>query len=366
MHRKVVIFGTRPEFIKLLPLIWEIRKQKLSGEYYFLYTGQQHDLVKNLFLCFGFSPDETIPFVNHGNSLPDSFMYLSGEIQKSLRRLLKAHRVSTVIGLGDTTSCACAAISAYLNKIPFAHLEAGLRTDNLEHPWPEEYFRKISSLSSNLHMVPTASARNNLLKEGIDAGKIHVTGNTIVDVIHYFRNSVPGEPMTVLGRNKILVSCHRRENQRKNIDILASKIAQLAGIHKNYEFIWLTHPNMSARVDTFSRLTVPESNLVFSHPLDLADLYRVYSSVRLIISDSGGMQEEAPSFNIPVIVIRKHTERMESVRLGYSEIVADLEKDLVPVFNKRLRGPIQQMKNPYGDGKAGERIIGLLQKSSNL
>jgi UDP-N-acetylglucosamine 2-epimerase (non-hydrolysing) len=361
MDKKIIVFGTRPEFIKLLPLIWEISRLGIGHEYYFLFSGQHNQLVKDLFTQFGFTPDESISFVDHNNSLPDSFIHLLSALQKSIDRLKLDHEPVMMIGQGDTTSCLCAAFCAYLNRIPFTHIEGGLRTNTLEHPWPEEYFRKIISLSSTTHFVPTDSAKENLIREGIAPQNIHVTGNTIVDVIHHFK-STTADIQIQEKKNKILISCHRRENQRINFETLAGKVIELARINREYQFIWLTHPNIAHFPGKGIELMLKEKNISVSPPVSFTELYSIYSCVKMIISDSGGVQEEAPSFNIPVIVIREHTERMESVKLGYSATVSDIESELIPQFNKFMKMQAGGMQNPFGDGNAAVRIISHLQQ----
>jgi UDP-N-acetylglucosamine 2-epimerase (non-hydrolysing) len=359
--KNLIVFGTRPEFIKLLPIISEIEIRGLKEQFYYVYTGQHTDLIFDLFKVFQFKPDHCISININSTSLSQSFTHIISGLQNIIDKNII--QIKRIIAQGDTTSCVCAAIFAFLNQIPFTHIEAGLRSGNMLHPYPEEFFRKIISLASSVHFAPSVKAKENLIQEGIDDPKIIVTGNTVVDAIKLIHNNNKElELHDVVECSTILITCHRRENQDVIFPELMKAVKVLARENPELKFIWIKHPapliQMQLNQDSFLGL----DNVVVSSPLNVNELYSLYYRTKLIITDSGGIQEEAPSFNIPVIVIRKHTERMESVELGYSILVTDIKADLVKSFNKMKNLPTRLMKNPYGDGNATQRIMSFLKK----
>jgi UDP-N-acetylglucosamine 2-epimerase len=366
MSKKLVVFGTRPEFIKLLPVIDEIKKQKLEEAFVFVFTGQHGEMTKELFHHFNFKPFVSIPLRNLNNSLSRSFAYILTGLQKIIDDIQKSYDISMIIGQGDTTSCACAAMSAFYNEIPFAHIEAGLRTNNFNKPFPEEYFRRIISLTTTIHFAPTESARENLLREGIAAEKIVITGNTIVDVIEMIKPMISGKNIRLLddrlkSANNILITCHRRENQNGNFHILAGAIKTLSAKYSSYNFIWISHKTPFIMKELKAGNFNDHPNIFILPPVGLPDMYYLYSITKLIITDSGGIQEESPGFHIPVIVTREFTERNESVKLGYSIISGMNREKIIDSFNYLIQQPGMIMKNPYGDGKSGKRIVDYLK-----
>ncbi|CAN5400469.1 UDP-N-acetylglucosamine 2-epimerase (non-hydrolyzing) [soil metagenome] len=363
MNKKVIIFGTRAEFIKLIPIFNEIKKREIAENFVAVYTGQHADLNAELFGWFDFQPDFTIALKNHNNSLSYSYAYILVEIQKVIDEIQKTNKIGVVLGQGDTTSCVASAMCAFFNEIPFGHIEAGLRTNDLKNPYPEEYFCKIISLTSTIHFAPTLIAQENLLKEGIKKENILLTGNTIVDSIELIKtkkinleNSVVFKKNTT---NCILITCHRRENQNDSFNKLIDNIKQLAEENTLFNFIWLSHTTPFIERELNEDKFKQHKNISILPPLNVFELYKLYENTRLIITDSGGLQEEAPSFNIPVIVIRESTERVESIKLGYSSTIN--QNDLVAVFTELKDRKVVDMVNPYGDGKAAERIVNYLK-----
>lgn len=370
MNKKVIIFGTRPEFIKLIPVMSEIGKRKLKENYITIFTGQHEELIRELFISFDYNPDITISFVECNNSLSHSFSSIIYKIQDAIKLILKSFPIDYILGLGDTTSCACAAMMAFLNGIPFAHIEAGLRTNNLGSPFPEEYFRRIISLSSTIHFAPTKKAVENLLIEGICQKKIILSGNTIVDAIGIINKKISDECLTKTYEEEkeysgnIIITCHRRENQNEKFSAIVETINILAKENPMYLFLWVGHQSPFV----ISKLTDPSismiPNLKIIHPVSVMELYSLYARSKLIITDSGGIQEEAPSFNIPVIVIRDFTERNESVEHGYSILAGNCKEKILNSFNQLINRPVKKMKNPYGDGKAAQKIVEFLQNGN--
>jgi UDP-N-acetylglucosamine 2-epimerase (non-hydrolysing) len=371
MNKKLIIFGTRPEFIKLLPVISEIKKQSLENDFIFVFTGQQKDLTEDLFSLFDFTPDITFKFKNHNNSLSFSFSHILSHIQEVIDEIQKCEKINMIIGQGDTTSCVCAAMSAFFNNIPFGHIEAGLRTNNFNNPYPEEFFRRIISIASSIHFAPTLKARQNLIAEGINKENIILTGNTIVDSIELIKSKISksGRNCVVNGlinsQKNILITCHRRENQNGKFHTLVEAIKLLAEENPLLNFIWISHNAPFIKVELTDAVFKDHPNIYISPPINIIDLYALYQNSKIIITDSGGIQEEAPSFNIPVIVIREKTERHESIDLTYSVLSGNEKEGIINAFYHFLHQPVIEMKNPYGNGKAAKRIVDSLAINSD-
>jgi UDP-N-acetylglucosamine 2-epimerase (non-hydrolysing) len=366
MGKKLIVFGTRPEFLKLLPVFMEIKKQRKEENYCCLFTGQHLDLTRDLFRQFNFTPDYSIYSLLHDNSLSYSFAEILSGIQNVIDEIQKSAGLSMIIGQGDTTSCVCSAMCAFFNEIPFVHIEAGLRTHDIKNPYPEEYFRRIISLSTTIHFAPTEKALQNLLEEGINRDKIIITANTIVDTIgiiksmiaetgHRSIDDIPSD----LKRN-IIISCHRRENQNSRYHVLIDTIKVLANENPSFNFLWLSHSTPFVKAELKNSVFEHEPNIHIFEPMGAMELYKQYLTSKLIITDSGGIQEEAASFNIPVLVIRDKTERIESTSLGYSILTGINRDQIIQSFYQLLNLGEIEMKNPYGDGKASERIINYL------
>lgn len=368
MNKKVIVFGTRPEFIKLLPVIVEIKRQHLDNDYLYIYTGQHTDLINDLFEIFSFKPTYTLQLKNQGNSLSYSFSHILSGIQKFIEVIKNDFEISIIIGQGDTTSCVCAALSAFFNHIPFGHIEAGLRTNNIANPFPEELFRKIISLTSTINFAPTIKAKEILLKEGVKKENILVTGNTIVDAMEMLRPLVSSKVTenSVVGRfgskNIVLITCHRRENQNEKYLELIDSIKRFATEYKSLQFVWISHVTPFVK----KQLTIDQfhgfNNIHILPPINVFELFSIYEKTRVIITDSGGIQEEAPSFDIPVIVIRDYTERFESAEMGYSVIIGLNREKLMSSFNKIINQHPVKMINPYGNGHAAHLILSHLNE----
>lgn len=366
MNKKLVVFGTRPEFIKLIPVIEEIRLRGIRKDFIFLFTGQHNELVQELFHLFDFAPDLKIAEKNHQNSLSFSFSFILKSLQEMMDELKKNDKLTLVLAQGDTTSCACASVCAFFNEIPFAHVEAGLRTGNFKHPFPEEYFRKLVSLSTHVHFAPTEIARQNLLAEGVNADAIQVTGNTIVDAVEMMLSKrLKKTRKEYLNPTTVLITCHRRENQNGRFLELIRSIVFLAKEYPDLNFIWVSHktPFIENKLSFSNFGDLP--NVSVTPPITILDMIELYTQTKLILTDSGGIQEEAVSFGIPVIVLREFTERKESVELGYSLVCSDMKDDLIEKFKYLLESPKAEMKSPYGDGLAAKRIVDYLIQHFN-
>lgn len=324
----LICFGTRPEYIKLKPLM-----DAMDGvlEYKTLFTGQHKDLVKH-------KPDFSIKIQDGKNRL-DSII-------SSTMNSINFDGVSSVIVQGDTTSVLAVALSAFNNKVPVIHLEAGLRTYNLQQPYPEEANRQLVSRISDLHLCPTESAAMNLQSEGVPSRKIHIVGNTVLD-------NLVGVKVT--DQNKVLVTMHRRENHAR-IEDWFDAIDKLAGNNTGYEFCLPVHPNPAVKEKAESL-----NNLKIVAPMTHKKLVGYLSSCSYVITDSGGIQEEAAFFRKPCLVCREETERHEG--LDNFSILCKRPEDLgrlcLELDNLPMKG-----KCPYGDGNASKKIVEILNEYS--
>ena len=370
MDKKLVIFGTRPEFIKLYPLVEEVNLRGIRKDYLFLFTGQHQELMLDLFDLLDFTPDLQLPVKKHENSLSYSFAYLLHSLQEKVDQLKKEFTLTLILAQGDTTTSACASLCAFFNQIPFAHIEAGLRTGNLNSPFPEEYFRKLISLSTTLHFAPTPIAKSNLIAESVPEKNIVITGNTGVDALRILGSKLDTSEalknQNTDSKNTILITCHHRENQNKHYEDLMQSVIQLTREYPHFNFIWLSHKSPFIE-NTLKEFAVNKlSNLSIKPAMSIVEMIAVYKRSLLILTDSGGIQEEAVSFNIPVLVLRSCTERIESVDLGYSLLCENLQEDLIEKFKILIDRNRQDMHNPYGDGFAAKRIVDyLLQHGLN-
>jgi UDP-N-acetylglucosamine 2-epimerase (non-hydrolysing) len=366
MGKIVVIIGTRPECIKIAPLIHEMTKRGFRNEIILVNTGQHKELLQSAFTFFGIAADHTLDVMIPGQSLNTLTARILTQLQQ-LHEQIETNfgKPGLLVAQGDTATAFAASVTAFHNRIPFAHIEAGLRTHDFENPFPEEYYRKCISINAYKYFTPTLAAGNNLLKEGISPEKILFTGNTGVDSLEYIgRNEILSGNSDLLDKlhekKIVLITCHRRENFGENFEKITGTIKSLAEKHLDHSFVWVQHPNPMAK-DALERSEIGKlPNIYSTPPLDYFDMIRLFPHVKLLITDSGGLQEEAPSFKVPVIILRETTERMESVEKGYAFLCgADREK-IVQAFDFCFTNEIRITHNPYGDGKASERIADYL------
>jgi UDP-N-acetylglucosamine 2-epimerase (non-hydrolysing) len=363
----LIIAGTRPEIIKLISLLIEINRRGLKKNFVFIHTGQHDVLAEQLFSDTGISPDLKYNLSFHDVSLVSSFRDILGFINDYIKN---NSDIKCIISQGDTTSCCASAFASFTNKIPFIHIEAGLRTYDLQNPFPEEYYRKIISLSASMHFAPTVMAYNNLIKEGIDENKILITGNTVVDAIELFQSKnkhiiieALKNDFGDLAKNIVLITCHRRENQNVNFDNIIDCVKRLSGDYQSYLFLWISHPNPFIEENLVVESFKEFRNIKIIEPLNYSEMLEIYEYTRIIITDSGGIQEEAACFKIPVVVIRKMTERMESVEAGISILSSCNYCEIALAFDKMLKRNMAITQNPYGEGKAALKILDYLERN---
>ena len=355
----LVVMGTRPEAIKLAPLI-ELLKKHI--EVRVCSTGQHREMLTQALEAFKIKPDWDLQVISEGQSLN----ILSSKIFSGMDVVLKEYRPDWVIVQGDTTSALCAALAAFNLNIKVAHVEAGLRTLDLKNPFPEEGNRAMLARVADIHFAPTQNAKMALIKEGVKSTCIIVTGNTIVDSIQLETSKwVNGEPKHISDDLKktidkgriILVTCHRRENFGDIILNIAHMIKRLASKHEEYQWIFPLHFNPEVR-EPVMKVLKHAPNVLLIDPVDYESSLFLISKSKLVITDSGGIQEEAPSFGVPVVVMRSSSERMEGLKAGFAKLAGQDSKkiEMEVEFYLQSNLGLSGKGNPYGDGKASERI----------
>lgn len=361
----LIIAGTRPEIIKLWPVLHEIQKRGLRSFFVFIHTNQHDSLVEKLFSELRIQPDVCLFAASKNQSLTASYLSILGKLQYYIS---ENRDIKWIVSQGDTTSCCAAAFAAFLNNIPFAHIEAGLRTNDMQNPFPEEFYRRVITLAASFHFAPTAHAYDNLIREGIDEKIILLTGNTVVDAVEMLNSSkvdsgLVSESEIGQFKNVVLITCHRRENQNKNFDEIIDSVKALSIINRDMEFIWISHPNPFIEEKLLKQNFQEFPNLTISKPLVYTEILKLYKRTRIIITDSGGIQEEAACFRIPVIVLREKTERIESVKTGASILTPICYDDIAKAFEKLKKVNLKNSPNPYGDGKSASMIVDYFEKN---
>lgn len=362
----LICFGTRPEAIKMAPVIHEFSRQKIS--YKVCVTAQHREMLDQVLEFFEIVPDFDLNLMKPDQSLNT----LSASILTDFDKILLMEEPDYLLVQGDTTTATFAAVAAFHRQIKVGHVEAGLRTYNKNSPYPEEINRQLISRIADLHFAPTKAAEQNLLKEEIQLNSIFITGNTVVDALLWGRNkslaaSVRPEIYMLsqrLSQKKklILVTGHRRENLGTGLESLSKALLRLAQ-EKDIEIIFPVHLNPNVRSTVLEKLSKVKS-IHLIEPVTYPVLIWLFERCDLIISDSGGIQEEAPSFRKPVIVTRQFSERKEGIEEGFSFPVGTDENKIFSTTLRLLKNPpdLTGRPNPYGDGNAASRIVGLLQR----
>lgn len=372
-YKVLFVFGTRPEAIKLAPLIGAMQKSP-SFNVRVCVTGQHRQMLDQVLRIFRIQPDYDLNVMTQGQTL----FQITSRIISDMEGVLLAEKPDLLIVQGDTTTTLTAALAAYYTRTPVAHVEAGLRTNNKFAPFPEEVNRRITSVIADLHFAPTEWARENLIKEGVSPKKIHVTGNTVIDalfqVVGPVRESGPKFKALFDGvdfsHTTVLITGHRRENFGTGFKNICNAIAELAGQFKEVQFIYPVHlnPNVQKPVNSILK-GVPNIHLI--PPLDYEPFIYAMDKSYIVLTDSGGVQEEAPSLGKPVLVMRDTTERPEGVEAGTVRLVGTDQAKIIEGVNMLLTDTdryeqMSRVQNPYGDGKASQRIVEILEKNLGL
>jgi UDP-N-acetylglucosamine 2-epimerase (non-hydrolysing) len=356
--RLMIVFGTRPEVIKLAPVIAELRKHPRTFSTVTCFTAQHRHMCEGLLRFFSIEPDYDLNIMTEKQSLMD----IATRTMRRLDGILAREKPDMVIVQGDTTSAFASALLAFYRHIPVGHVEAGLRTNNIWNPYPEEI---------NLHFAPTRRAARALRDEGLRAGDIFVTGNTVIDALHLTlalmkgkKSGVPARRRSRSGASLILVTAHRRENFGKGIDEICAALLDLVKRNDNVEILLPVHPNPAVKRPV-ERALSSHPRIILSPPLEYMDLVRIMDESSIVLTDSGGLQEEAPALGKPVIVMRDETERPEIVEAGGAVLAGPHRKRIVAEVERILkdRAAYERMahvRNPFGDGYAARRIVKII------
>jgi UDP-N-acetylglucosamine 2-epimerase (non-hydrolysing) len=365
--RVLVVVGTRPEAIKLAPVILELRSQSTTFEVVTCVTGQHRDLLAPMLDLFAIIPDFDLAVMEPNQSLSE----LTGKLFTGLHNIVQAAQPEWVVTQGDTTTAMVASMVAFYHRTSTAHVEAGLRTGDRWSPFPEEINRRIADMLADLHFAPTERAKTTLMAEGVPENAIVVSGNTVVDALQaivrrpydWTKGPLGGVPRD---KRLIVVTAHRRESFGPCLHEICMAIRELAqrldscGVH----LVYPVHPNPNVQSAVCSVLSgLPNVSLLA--PLDYQTMAHLLRNATLVLTDSGGIQEEAPSFGVPVLILRDKTERPEGVEAGIARLVGTSREHIVTqceglILNPAKYAAMQQHGNPYGDGKAAARIVAAL------
>jgi len=361
----MVVIGTRPEAIKLAPVVAAIQASNWA-ECELVLTGQHKELIDPLVEQFALPVRHNLQAMRHDQALAP----VTARILEGLDQLIVATQPHAIIGQGDTVSVLAASMAAFFRQVPFAHVEAGLRTGNLHLPFPEEMNRVLTSRMSRWHFAPTDTARGHLLREGVPEADVFVTGNTVIDALQMtLRQAVPALPCRP-GREFILITAHRRENHGQPMQDICNAIASLADRRPGLDFIYPVHPNPRVREVAHARLS-GRDNVLLIEPCGYPVFCHLMSRARLILSDSGGVQEEAPALGKPVLVLRQETERPEAVQWGCNRLVGTTQASIEQAVDTLLSDAQAYARmaaagSPYGDGEASQRVLRVLEHNLRL
>ena len=366
----MVVIGTRPDAIKLAPVIAALRARPDSFETTICSTDQHREMLDQALAPFGIVPDMRLEAMQPEQSLTGLTTVLLTRLSSAIETT-SPHRL---IVQGDTTTAFAAALAGYYRKIPVAHVEAGLRSNELYSPFPEEVNRKLIAAIADVHFAPTDDAAEALAAEGIARSAIHVTGNTVVDALHQFSGLISGPAASRFISPRVLtlaeghapvivVSCHRRESFGDDLASICRAIARLATDYPIHRIVFPVHLNPQVRAQVFPLLG-DIANIALIEPVSYPDMLFLLSRAALVLSDSGGIQEEAPSFNVPLLILRRNTERGAGIAAGLSFLVGTDEDAIVRQATTLLSQPRKPeiTANPFGDGHAGERIADILAR----
>ena len=361
--RPLIVLGTRPEAVKLAPIILACQKR---GEVSPLVcsSGQHREMLAQVLGYFGIEPDIDLGLMRPGQTLSE----LTSGCISAVDRVIAAESPDCVVVQGDTTTVMAAAMAAFYHRVPVVHVEAGLRTGDLMAPWPEEFNRRVAGIVTRLHCAPTQRAADALLAEGVPQDWIRVTGNTVIDALMHTVEKERSDDTrwkkkypAATADSVVLITGHRRENFGQGLDEICDAIAELAGMHTETQFIYPVHLNPNVKGPVHQRLGGLK-NVHLVPPADYPEFVWLMDRARVVLTDSGGVQEEAPSLGSAVLVTREKTERPEAVDAGLAELVGTNRELIVrrvteSLAKKSSGGGQSVIDNPYGDGQAAARIV---------
>ncbi|BBG65168.1 UDP-N-acetylglucosamine 2-epimerase [Hydrogenimonas sp.] len=381
MKKILIVFGTRPEAIKMVPLVKALQRENKSFISCICVTAQHREMLDQVLEIFEITPDYDLDVMKPGQDLYD----ITANVLTGMKKVLAEFEPDMVLVHGDTTTTLAASLAAFYRKIPVGHVEAGLRTEDIYSPWPEEANRQLTSRLTTLHFAPTKKSRENLLKENIPQEKITVTGNTVIDALFLVLEKIGSNPekeaeiLNILNRHLpffpspeskipkfILVTGHRRENFGQGFIDICNALKEIAKADPEVEIVYPVHLNPNVQKPV-KEILGDTGNIHLIPPLEYEPFVYLMSRAHIIVTDSGGIQEEAPSLGKPVLVMRKTTERPEAVDAGTVKLVGTDEELIVKSVQELLNDPesyeaMSKAHNPYGDGKACDRITETLKK----
>lgn len=383
MKKVMLVFGTRPEAIKMAPLVKEFQKQKERIETVVCVTGQHREMLDQVLEIFDIKPDYDLNIMKQGQDLYD----VTARVLIGMRDVLKEVQPDVVLVHGDTTTSTASALAAFYQQIPVGHVEAGLRTHNIYSPWPEEMNRLITGRIATYHFSPTALSRQNLLAEGVKEEAVTVTGNTVIDALYMVVDKIKSDKTLdaeleetlnqagydvnrlANGKKLVLVTGHRRENFGDGFISMCKAIKTLTEKYPDVDFVYPMHLNPNVRKpihEVFGEDLSNLGNMFFIEPLEYLSFVYLMEKSTIVLTDSGGIQEEAPGLGKPVLVMRDTTERPEALEAGTVKLVStDYDKIIAEVSalldDNDYYERMSQAVNPYGDGCACGRIIGKLR-----
>ncbi|HAT7514916.1 TPA: UDP-N-acetylglucosamine 2-epimerase (non-hydrolyzing) [Kluyvera ascorbata] len=369
----LTVFGTRPEAIKMAPLVHALAKDP-HFEAKVCVTAQHREMLDQVLNLFSIVPDYDLNIMSPGQGLTE----ITCRILQGLKPVLESFKPDVVLVHGDTTTTAAASLSAFYQRIPVGHVEAGLRTGDLYSPWPEEANRTLTGHLAMYHFAPTENSRQNLLRENLSDKRIFVTGNTVIDALFWVRDRVMNDealntdlslrfPFLNTGKKMILVTGHRRESFGQGFEKICHALAEIAASNPDVQIVYPVHlnPNVSEPVN---RILGHVDNVMLIEPQEYLPFVWLMNHAWLILTDSGGIQEEAPSLGKPVLVMRETTERPEAIDAGTVRLVGTDSQRIVNEVTRLLRDEEEYQRmsrahNPYGDGRACERILSALKNN---
>lgn len=373
MNKKNIlfVFGTRPEVIKLAPVILELKKHPQKYRVIICNTEQQKELSNQTLCYFNLQADINLDCMRENQSLVE----VQSRILLGLNKVFTDNKIDATIVQGDTMTVLCGALVSFYGKIPVFHVEAGLRSYDIYEPFPEEIMRQMTSRVTELNFAPTDKNKQALIKEGISENKIHITGNTVIDALYCLSDDTMNKAEEFF-KNKnipiddklVLITVHRRENHGQRLDNILDAIETLVKNFPSHKFVIPVHPNPNVKNKVNCRLA-DFSNVFLLNPLDYPNLVYLMRSAKLILTDSGGIQEEAPSFGCPTLVMRYETERQEGIDAGVSVLVgAECDKIVslsTQILNKSKEETRLSAKNPYGKGNSAQIIENIIYNYFN-
>lgn len=384
MRTVLLVFGTRPEAIKMAPLVKAFEKEKNDFKTLVCVTGQHREMLDQVLRLFEITPDYDLNIMKQGQDLYD----VTARVLLGMRDVLKEAQPDVVLVHGDTTTSTAAALAAFYQQIPVAHIEAGLRTHNIYSPWPEEMNRQITGRIATYDFAPTELSKENLIKENVNPDSILVTGNTVIDALHQVVEKIKSNPELDAqleellrksgydvnrlndGKKLVLITGHRRENFGDGFINICNAIKSLSEKYTDVDFVYPMHLNPNVRKpihEVFGEDLSNLNNMFFIEPLEYLSFVYLMEKSTIVLTDSGGIQEEAPGLGKPVLVMRDTTERPEALKAGTVKLVGTNYSAIITEVSKLLEDntyytQMSMAVNPYGDGHACERITNFLKK----